>query len=240
MRTHVLSLLLCAASSIAFGQYGEQLYASIDHASNHIGCTAYVAVNATAENSRKSTASYNSTSAASHLRLINQSFTVQALVNSSAGIESADYRILRTVDPSLGWEFVAEVDDVYSDGPIAINDENPLPGRVLYKLESRKAEKDWETLDIRVIDRPLGVHIDDIDFLTASFGALTLPQTMLPDSEYTVEIFDLQGGQIQSSHVRFGHKLKVHTAHLPFGVYEVVVTGERKRVAKYFLATGNH
>ncbi len=226
-------LLLFITSTCAFGQYGDNLYASADKPTSFLGCTDYAegtSGNARIEASTRSIAS---------LRLLNQANTVQALINQHSANLSKDFRVMRSVDPELGWEFVAELDGVHNNGPLGIKDENPLPGRMLYKLESRSGDDTWETMDIRVVNRPLGVNLEDIDFLTAPFGALTLPQTMLPASEYTVEIFDLQGGHIESSYVRFGHKLKVHTAHLPFGVYEVVITGQSSRVAKYFLASGN-
>ncbi len=173
------------------------------------------------------------------LRLVNMSYYVQALINCDAMGAKMDYRVLRSTDPDRGWEFVAEIDHLEAHGPVAVNDDSPISGQVVYKLEARQMDGEWETVDVRVVERPAGVQLDDFDFMTAPFGSLILPQTMLPASQYTVEIFDLQGGRIESSFVRYGHKLKVHTAHLPFGIYQVVVSGERSRTSKYFLSTGN-
>lgn len=230
-------LLLLTASTCALGQSGKNIYAAADKPSVFLGCTDYTdAVQTDVANKSRNAASTRSMAS---MRLLNQANAVQALINQHSANLSKDFRVMRSVDPELGWEFVAELDGIHSDGPIGIKDEHPLPGRMLYKLESRSGEGTWATMDIRVVNRPLGINLEDIDFLTAPFGALTLPQTMLPTSDYTVEVFDLQGGHIESSYVRFGHKLKLHTSHLSFGVYEVVITGQSSRVAKYFLATGN-
>lgn len=238
MKKFLLPLILLV-STLGHAQFTENLHASIDRAAAYAGCMAYADYAKVAERKMNTSKEASSTLAVANLRLLNQSNTVQALVNGFSNNANTGYRILRTVDPSLGWEFIAEVAYLDSDGPIAINDEHPLPGRVLYKLETKAANADWETVDIRVVNRPLGVELNDIDFLTAPFGALVLPQGMLPQSEYTVDVFDLQGGRIETSYMNFGHKLKVHTSHLPFGVYQVVITGTSTVVSKYFLASGN-
>lgn len=173
------------------------------------------------------------------IRLINRMHTVDAFVSGISQKPGTTFRIWRSVDPALGWEFIAEGLTPADGTPIAVPDENPLPGKVLYKLES-VSNGAAQTLDIRVVNRPLGMELDEIDFLTSPEGALVLPAADLPEGAYTVKVYDLQGGEVEAAASPFGDRLKVSADRLPFGVYQIIIAGETSAVKKYFLASGNY
>lgn len=179
-----------------------------------------------------------STHSFGQIRLINRPAAVDAFVSGFSQKTGTTFRIWRSVDPALGWEFIAEGRAPADGLPVAVPDQNPLPGRVLYKLES-VLEGNVQTLDIRVVNRPLGMDLGDIDFMTSPDGSLILSKNDLPETVFKVEIFDLQGGLLKAEHSGFGENIKVNVEHLPFGVYKLVISGIDSAVKKYFLASGN-
>ncbi|MCA1751286.1 MAG: T9SS type A sorting domain-containing protein [Flavobacteriales bacterium] len=217
-------------AQVAHAQFDSDLLAAADP-SEYITCSAL-------ESKRATTTEADF--AFGQLRLINRSNSVQAYLSGFSQKAGTAYRIMRSVDPELGWEFIAEGVTVSGHDAIAVPDENPLPGRVLYKLETTDAEGKNRILDIRVVNRPLGMDLADIDFMTSPNGSLILSKNDLPETVSQVEIFDLQGGLLKTEHNSFGENIKVNVDHLPFGVYEVVISGRNSAVKKYFLASGNY
>ena len=217
-------------AQVAHAQFDSDLLAAADP-SEYITCSAL-------ESKRATTAEADF--AYGQLRLINRSNTVQAYLSGFSQKAGTTYRIMRSVDPELGWEFIAEGVTVSGHDAIAVPDENPLPGRVLYKLETTDAEGKNRILDIRVVNRPLGMDLADIDFMTSPNGMLTLPSADLPNEDYTVTVYDLQGGEVPVETLSFSERLKVSTDGLSFGVYQIIITGETTAVKKYFLASGDY
>lgn len=173
------------------------------------------------------------------IRLINRPSAVDAFVSGFSQKSGTTFRIWRSVDPILGWEFIAEGLTPADGMPVSIPDQNPLPGKVLYKLES-VLDGRIQTLDIRVVNRSLGMDLDEIDFLTSPEGSLVLPAAELPDGKYAVTVYDLQGGEVEAPLSPSGDRLKVSVERLPFGVYQIVIAGETSAVKKYFLVSGSY
>lgn len=229
LRTILLPLILLFAQ-VAHAQFDSDLLAAAD-TSTYIACSAL-------ESKRPATS--NADFAFAQLRLINRPNSVQAYLSGFSQKEGTTYRIMRSVDPELGWEFIAEGLTSSGHEAIAVPDENPLPGRVLYKLETTDAEGKNRILDIRVVNRPLGMNLADIDFMASPNGMLTLTAADLPTENYTVTIYDLQGGEVPVETLSFGERIKVSTDGLSFGVYQIIITGETTAVKKYFLASGSY
>jgi len=222
--------LMFLFAQFAHAQFDSDLLASADPV-DYIACSAL---------DSKSEANSDTRHAFGQLRLINRSNSVQAYLSGFSQKAGTAYRIMRSVAPDLGWEFIAEGLTVSGQDAIAVPDENPLPGRVFYKLETTDAEGKNRILDIRVVKRPLGMKLEDVDFMTSPNGSLVLSKNDLPETVSQVEIFDLQGGLLETAHSRFGEYIKVDVDHLPFGVYAVVISGRESAVKKYFLASGNY
>ncbi len=150
------------------------------------------------------------------------------------------YRLLRTVEPDLGWEEVAEVDAPEMDGNFAAKDDNPLPGRVYYKLQAKNRQGEWSTIDVQLINRNLGAEVEDIDFFANNRGELIISRNQMPADLSLIEVYDLQGERVDAEITPFGNFLKIDVSSLSFGVYRLQVPVEEIQmlVSKYFLACG--
>ncbi len=151
-----------------------------------------------------------------------------------------NYRLLRTVEPDLGWEEVAEIDAPGADGNFAARDEHPLPGRVYYKLQSKNRFGEWSTMDVQMVNRNLGTEVEDIDFFANNRGELIISKHQMPGDLSLIEVYDLQGGRVEAGITTFGNFLKIDVSSLSFGVYRLQVPVEEVQmlVSKYFLACG--
>lgn len=150
----------------------------------------------------------------------------------------AAYRLLRTVEPDLGWENVAEISEPDAEGNFTARDENPLPGKVYYKLQTKNRSGEWTTLDVQMVNRNLGTRAEEIDFFANNRGELIISRNQMPDDIYMVSVFDLQGEQIEAPVTPFGNFIKIDVSSLSFGVYKLLIAGEEVTVSRYFLACG--
>lgn len=170
------------------------------------------------------------------LTLYNESVALKWNANSAGRITS--YRLLRTVEPDLGWEEIAEIAKPDAEGNFTAKDENPLPGRVFYKLQSKTREGEWRTIDVQTVNRNLGTAMEQIDFFANNRGELIISRNQMPEDLSLVQVYDLQGGNVEAPVKPFGNFVKIDVSSLSFGVYMLQMAVEDALVSKYFLACG--